>query len=73
MKQSTRAVLCATAVLVAACQDGSSPVQPAPDPSQNSAVQSVLMKDSFKPADLVECIRRLVRRVPADIGTEAAS
>jgi subtilisin family serine protease len=41
MKQSTRAVLCATAVLVAACQDGSSPVQPAPDPSQNSAVQSV--------------------------------
>jgi signal transduction histidine kinase/CheY-like chemotaxis protein len=40
----------------------------------NSGVQSVLVKETFRPADLVERIRALVRRKPpVDIGMEAAS
>jgi CheY-like chemotaxis protein len=40
----------------------------------NSGVQSVLVKEKFRPADLVERIRRLVHTTPADRnGMEAAS
>src|SRR5712691_938874 len=40
----------------------------------NSGVKSVLVKDTFRPAELVEGIRRLVHRtVPVDLGMEAAS
>jgi CheY-like chemotaxis protein len=39
----------------------------------NAGVQSVLVKDTFAPAELVRSIRRLVCRVPAGIGGEAAS
>jgi signal transduction histidine kinase/DNA-binding response OmpR family regulator len=40
----------------------------------NSGVQSVLVKERFRPADLVERIRRLVHSKPAvSIGMEAAS
>ena len=39
----------------------------------NSGVQSVLVKEMFQPADLVERIRRLVRKMPVDAGVEAAS
>jgi GAF domain-containing protein/CheY-like chemotaxis protein len=40
----------------------------------NSGVQSVLVKETFRPAELVERIRRLVQTKPAvDKGTEAAS
>ena len=39
----------------------------------NSGVQSVLVKETFRPAELVERIRRLVQTKPAaDKGTEAA-
>jgi CheY-like chemotaxis protein len=31
----------------------------------NSGVQSVLVKETFRPADLVECIRRLLQDKPA--------
>ena len=40
----------------------------------NSGVQSVLVKDTFHPADLIDRVRRLVRRTPDDRnGKEAAS
>jgi CheY-like chemotaxis protein len=39
----------------------------------NSGVQSVLVKETFRPADLVERIRRLVDTRPAVSGMEAAS
>ena len=40
----------------------------------NSGVQSVLVKETFRPAELVERIRRLVQTKPAaDKGMEAAS
>jgi signal transduction histidine kinase/DNA-binding response OmpR family regulator len=40
----------------------------------NSGVQSVLVKERFRPADLVERVRRLVQRKPAvSSGMEAAS
>ncbi len=39
----------------------------------NSGVQSVLVKEMFQPGELVERIRRLVRKMPADVGVEAAS
>jgi signal transduction histidine kinase/CheY-like chemotaxis protein len=40
----------------------------------NSGVQSVLVKETFRPAELVERIRALVqRKSPVDIGMEAAS
>jgi signal transduction histidine kinase/CheY-like chemotaxis protein/HAMP domain-containing protein len=40
----------------------------------NSGVQSVLVKETFRPADLVERIRRLVpAKAPVNIGMEAAS
>jgi signal transduction histidine kinase/CheY-like chemotaxis protein/HAMP domain-containing protein len=39
----------------------------------NSGVQSVLVKETFRPADLVERIRRLVQEPPVDVGMEAAS
>jgi signal transduction histidine kinase/CheY-like chemotaxis protein len=40
----------------------------------NSGVQSVLVKDTFHPADLIDRVRRLVRRTPGDRnGKEAAS
>jgi hypothetical protein len=40
----------------------------------NSGVQSVLVKEMFRPADLVERIRRLVDTGPAvNSGMEAAS
>jgi hypothetical protein len=40
----------------------------------NSGVQSVLVKDTFQPADLIDRVRRLVRRTPDDRkGKEAAS
>jgi signal transduction histidine kinase/CheY-like chemotaxis protein len=40
----------------------------------NSGVQSVLVKDTFKPAELVDGIRRLVHHAaPVDLGMEAAS
>src|SRR5262249_9035957 len=40
----------------------------------NSGVQSVLIKETFRPADLVERIRRLVQKKPEIIsGMEAAS
>jgi len=40
----------------------------------NSGVQSVLVKETFRPADLVERIRRLVQTNPAvDSKMEAAS
>ena len=40
----------------------------------NSGVQSVLVKETFRPADLVERIRRLVHSKPAiGSGMEAAS
>jgi hypothetical protein len=40
----------------------------------NSGVQSVLVKEMFRPAELVEPIRRLVRTGPAaSNGMEAAS
>ena len=40
----------------------------------NSGVQSVMVKEMFRPAELVERIRRLVRREPAvDSRMEAAS
>jgi CheY-like chemotaxis protein len=40
----------------------------------NSGVQSVLVKEKFRPADLVECIRRLAHNKPAvRNGMEAAS
>jgi signal transduction histidine kinase/CheY-like chemotaxis protein len=40
----------------------------------NSGVQSVLLKETFRPAELVERIRRLAqRKPPLDIGMEAAS
>jgi hypothetical protein len=40
----------------------------------NSGVQSVLVKERFRPADLVERIRRLVHKKPEVIsGMEAAS
>jgi len=40
----------------------------------NSGVQSVLVKETFRPAELVERIRRLVQTKPAvDNGAEAAS
>jgi CheY-like chemotaxis protein len=40
----------------------------------NSGVQSVLVKETFRPAELVERIRRLVQTKPAvDKGAEAAS
>jgi signal transduction histidine kinase/CheY-like chemotaxis protein len=38
----------------------------------NSGVQSVLVKETFRPAELVERIRRLVRKHSADIGAEAS-
>jgi signal transduction histidine kinase/CheY-like chemotaxis protein len=37
----------------------------------NSGVQSVLVKETFRPAELVERIRRLVQKRPANIGAEA--
>ena len=40
----------------------------------NSGVQSVLVKEKFRPADLVECIRRLAHSKPAvSNGMKAAS
>jgi GAF domain-containing protein/CheY-like chemotaxis protein len=40
----------------------------------NSGVQSVLVKETFRPAELVECIRRLARSEPIiSSGMEAAS
>ena len=40
----------------------------------NSGVQSVLVKETFRPAELVERIRRLVQtKSAADKGTEATS
>jgi CheY-like chemotaxis protein len=39
----------------------------------NSGVQSVLVKETFRPADLVECIRRLANKRPAARNMEAAS
>jgi signal transduction histidine kinase/CheY-like chemotaxis protein len=40
----------------------------------NSGVQSVLVKDTFQPADLIDRVRRLVRRTPVDRnGKEAVS
>jgi CheY-like chemotaxis protein len=40
----------------------------------NSGVQSVLVKETFRPADLVERIRRLLQDKPAvSSGMEAAS
>jgi CheY-like chemotaxis protein len=40
----------------------------------NAGVQFVLVKERFRPADLVERIRRLVHRMPAvSNGMEAAS
>jgi len=40
----------------------------------NSGVQSVLLKETFRPADLVERVRRLVQTKPAvSNGMEAAS
>src|SRR5262249_5834979 len=40
----------------------------------NSGVKSVLVKDTFRPTELVDGIRRLVQRpVPAELGMEAAS
>jgi CheY-like chemotaxis protein len=40
----------------------------------NSGVQSVLVKETFRPADLVERVRQLVQMKPAvSNGTEAAS
>ena len=38
----------------------------------NSGVRSVLVKDRFRPAELVERIRRLMRKSAADIGADAA-
>jgi len=39
----------------------------------NSGVQSVLVKERFQPADLVEHIRRIMRSMPVTSGVEAAS
>jgi CheY-like chemotaxis protein len=39
----------------------------------NSGVQSVLVKDMFRPAELVERIRRLVGGASVNSGKEAAS
>jgi CheY-like chemotaxis protein len=39
----------------------------------NSGVQSVLVKEMFRPAELVELIRRLVQKTPAVVAVEAAS
>jgi CheY-like chemotaxis protein len=39
----------------------------------NSGVQSVLVKEMFRPAELVERIRRLVQKTPAVVAVEAAS
>jgi len=39
----------------------------------NSGVQSVLVKDMFEPAELLERIRRLVQNRPKGIGMEAAT
>jgi len=39
----------------------------------SSGVQSVLAKETFRPAELVERIRQLVKKPPADAGTGATS